>query len=334
MPIFGGVLRFRRKGYAAPGLCLAAFLAAGLHGQVIKLATLAPQGSSWHELLMEMGQEWERQTAGELTLRIYPGGVAGDERDMIRKMQIGQIHAAVISVEGLGELSPSMKVFYVPLMVESFQQLAAIQSDLFPVVAGELEDNGIKLLSWLNIGWVYLFSRDRVATPDDLRKMKIFSWAGNYHSVELWRKAGFHPVPLAFTDVLPALQTRMIDAVSGLPLVVLGYQWFALAPHMLNLRWIPVTVGLVMNGNVWASIPEDRRQVILNGIHQGEKRAGDLISEARKAVDVMKQHGLQVHDLDPGERKLWEEMTREMYPLIRGRMVPAEIFDRVVKVKP
>ncbi|MFQ6676577.1 MAG: TRAP transporter substrate-binding protein DctP, partial [Fidelibacterota bacterium] len=314
--------------------CLAATLSTGLRAQVIKLATLAPRGSSWHQLLMEMGQQWERETKGELTLRIYAGGVAGDESDMIRKMNIGQIHAAVVSVEGLTGISPSINVFYIPLLVKSFDQLEAIQGELVPVVADDLRDQGIELLGWLNVGWVYLFSRERVTTPDDLRKMKVFSWAGNYAMEELWDRAGFHPVPLAFTDVLPALETGMIDAVSGLPSVVLAYQWFRPAPHMLNLKWIPVTVSLVINRDVWNALSGEKQQVILRGVRDVEARTDELVAEAQRAVEVMKDHGLKVHDLRPDETELWTELTYNMYPFIRGAMVPPEIFDRVIEIRP
>lgn len=105
----------------------------------VKMATLAPTGSPWHELLIEMGQEWQRVTDGDVILRIYPDGVAGDERDIIRKIRIGQLHAAAITSEGLSEISWDMNVFYIPLLFESLEELDAIRDELNPYLAVELK---------------------------------------------------------------------------------------------------------------------------------------------------------------------------------------------------
>ena len=129
------------------------------------MATLAPVGSPWHNLLLEMGQKWRDATNGEVILRIYPGGVAGDERDMIRKIRIGQLHAAAVTIEGLTEISRDMSVFYIPMMVDSFEELDAIRDPLMPELEQGLADGEFRLLAWADVGWAYWFTRKPMYRP-------------------------------------------------------------------------------------------------------------------------------------------------------------------------
>src|SRR3954468_23674129 len=90
---------------------------AGAQEVVIKLGTLAPNGSTWHTLLKEMGQKWEQASGGKVKLRIYPGGVLGNESDMVKKMRIGQLQAAALTTIGLHDISPDPQAVDVPMMV-------------------------------------------------------------------------------------------------------------------------------------------------------------------------------------------------------------------------
>ena len=88
---------------------------------IVKIGTLAPEGTAWHDILLELGQKWKIASNGDVQLRIYPGGVLGDERDMVRKMRIGQIQAVALSTEGLSELAPEFNSFFLPLAYQSFE---------------------------------------------------------------------------------------------------------------------------------------------------------------------------------------------------------------------
>lgn len=311
------------------------FSAAPLEGRknIVKMATLAPVGSPWHNLLLEMGQKWRDATDGEVVLRIYPGGVAGDERDMIRKIRIGQIHAAAVTIEGLTEVSRDMNVFYIPMLVDSFEELDAIRSPLVPQLERDLEKGDFHLLAWADVGWAYWFSREAVLVPADLKQMRHFTWAGDYHAEQLWRKGGFQPVPLASVDVLPSLQTGVIDAFSTTPLVALSFQWFALAPHMLDLKWGPLIGALIISKEMWDRIPPEHHPALEDIGREMEVQARGIVPEMDKALDVMMENGLQIHKPSVEDRLVWEQLTESFYPDIRGGLVPEAIFDKAIKLK-
>lgn len=298
---------------------------------IVKLATLAPEGSPWHELLVEMGQKWREATHGDVVLRIYPGGIAGDERDMIRRIRIGQMHAAAVTTEGLTEISRDMNVFYIPLLVESFDELDALRDKLIPYLNPQLEKNGFKVLNWADVGWAYWFTREAISTPSDLRRLRLFNWTGDYHSAELWKKAGFHPVPLSAVDVLPSLETGLVEAFATNPMIALSMQWFAFAPNMLDMKWAPMAGALVISKTTWESIPEGYRENLMKISDEMEDRARDLVPKTHDAVGIMHEHGLEIHPISPENKKVWIELARSIYPHIRGTLVPEEIFDRAIR---
>ena len=297
------------------------------------MATLAPVGSPWHNLLLELGQKWRDATEGEVVLRIYPAGVAGDERDVIRKIRIGQLHAAAVTIEGLAEISRDMSVFYIPMLVDSFEELDAIRNILMPELEQGLTDSEFKLLAWADVGWAYWFTREPMYEPSDLKGMRHFSWAGDYASEQLWRKGGVQPVPLASVDVVISLQTGIIDAFSTTPLVALSFQWFGFAPNMLDLKWAPMIGGLIISEKMWSKIPAEY-QPILEGISKEmEVETRALVSEMEKALQVMVENGLNINQPSVEDRKAWEELIISFYPHIRGSLVPTGIFDRAIELK-
>ncbi|MGB5999995.1 MAG: TRAP transporter substrate-binding protein DctP, partial [Thermoanaerobaculia bacterium] len=122
---------------------------------VIKLATLVPDGSVWDKALKEMGADWKESSDGRVTLRIYPGGVAGDEPDVVRKMRIGQIQAASLTVTGLSEIDPAFKVFTIPLFYDSYEELLFVLEAMEPYLAAKLEARGFVFVHWGHAGWVH-----------------------------------------------------------------------------------------------------------------------------------------------------------------------------------
>jgi len=311
--------------------------AVSLSGQgkiIIKMATLAPEGSIWHGKLVEMGQKWSEVTDGKVILRIYPGGVVGDERDMIRKMRIGQIHAAAVTTEGLSELNPDVYALLIPLLFDNYEDVDWIRERLSDDLIKGINESGFEFLFWIDVGWAYWFTRDPIHYPEDLKSMKIFNWAGDYKTAEIWRKGGFHPVPLAAIDVLTGLQTGLIDAIGTNPIVALSSQYFGPAKHMLNMKWGLIFGGIVIDSRIWKKIDlvhQESMLKIANEIRvqqQSETRYDD-----QKAIDVMKEYGLVIHEPTDEEREHWKTYVKTWYPDLKRSFIPEEIFERVLQLK-
>jgi TRAP-type C4-dicarboxylate transport system substrate-binding protein len=301
---------------------------------IIKMATLAPVGTEWHGMLVEMGQKWKEVTDGTVELRIYPGGVVGDERDMIRKIRIGQIQAAAITTEGLSELNQEIYALIIPLLFDDWDDVDWIRERLEDDLIAGIEKSGFKLLTWTDIGWVHWFTKDPMKLPEDLKGMKIFNWAGEFKTLQLWKRGGFNAVQLASIDILSGLQTGLINAIGTNPMVSLASQWFGIVNHMLDMRWGLLTGGIVIDKRIWEKIDPKYREKMLEiiaEIDKEQKKSGRY--KDVESIEVMKQYGLIVHELSEKDLQYWKEYVEEWYPDIRGSYVPADIFDKVIALK-
>ena len=301
---------------------------------VVKMATLAPEGTEWHGLLVELGQQWKVVTDGDVRLRIYPGGVVGDERDMIRKMRIGQIHGAAISNEGMTEINPYFTTFYMPMMYQSYDEVDFVRDRLSNELLNKTEENGFKILTMVDVGWAYWFSTEPIYTPDDLKNNKIFIWAGDYKSAQLYEKHGYQPVPLAMTDVLSGLQTGLITSIGFNPLYALAQQLFGIADNMLDMKWGNLTAAIIIDLKTWNKIKPEYQESMLSvakSIGDGFQQKNRYDSD--KSVEVMKKYGLKVNTPTPEQVKIWDELINSMGPDIRGSLIEENAFDRLMEIK-
>ncbi|MDX1814826.1 MAG: TRAP transporter substrate-binding protein DctP, partial [Thermodesulfobacteriota bacterium] len=211
-------------GFAAL-LFLFSFRAAYGGPMIIKMATIAPEGSSWHRVLLDMGEEWKKVSGGKVALRIYPGGVVGDEEAMLRKMRVGQLHAAAISGMGLTFLDRSFYALHVPMMFASEEEFDYARSKISPQLEKILEGKGFIVLNWGDAGWVRFFAKDPFTHPSEMKAMKLYLGAGDAMLTQLYKEAGFRPVPISIVDMLPSLQTGLVEAFNAVPLAALAFQW-------------------------------------------------------------------------------------------------------------
>ena len=321
---------------AATLLALAAPAAlAPLHAQsstVIKLATLVPEGTVWHKVLLDLGDQWTKRTAGRVSMRIYPGGVAGDESDMVRKMRIGQIHAGAITVVGLSEIDPAFMVFATPMMFDSYDELFYVIDRMQPTLEKRLEAKGFVLLNWGHAGWLYFFSKTPVNSVADLKKTKMFVPAGDDHMVQTWKAMGYQPVPLALTDLMTGLQTGMVESYPLSPLGVLMLQWFRITPNMLEGGLAPLVGGLVIQKAAWNKLSEaDRAAMLVACKDAGKKLATQIPEQDKNALAEMIKRGLKVNKPSPAARAEFRGMAEQFATRMRGSIVPADVMDLALR---
>ncbi len=316
---------------ALSALALAVAIAPGVAGaqaQVIKLATLVPEGSVWDKSMREMGADWAASTQNRVSLRVYPGGVAGDEPDLVRKMRIGQLQAAAITTAGLADIDPAFNVFNIPMFFTSYPELYATLARLEPILRQRLDEKGFVLLSWGHGGWVYFFTKTPVASVDALRKTKMFMWAGDDKMVALWKQQGFQPVPLAATDIMTGLQTGMIDSYPTTPLLGLTLQWYRQTPNMVGMGLAPLVGGLVMTKTAWNRIaPADQKKIMAGCMKLQHRLEIEVPRQDTTAVVEMQKRGLKVNAV-VGANATQFRATAEVFAAgMRGIRVPQDVLE-------
>jgi TRAP-type C4-dicarboxylate transport system substrate-binding protein len=193
-------------------------------------------------------------------------------------------------------------------------------------------EKGFVVLAWGDAGWVRFFSKDAAVRPSDYKPMKFFAWGSEQEQQAIMKSLGYTPVPLETADILPSIQTGMINVVPSTPYFALASQVYTTAPHMLEINWAPIVGAMVVTAKAWdAMAPEAQAALRSAGDKAGAQMRAQARREVDEAVDAMKKRGLVVHKPSAAEMQEWNALAESLYPRIRGSMVPAETFDEVFK---
>ena len=300
----------------------------------IRLGTIAPSGSSFHTALIEMGQKWRDMSGGSVKLTIYPDSTQGGEADMVRMMRAGILTAGLFTVVGLSEIDPSVGgLSFLPLTFRSWAEYDYVVEKLSPRLEKLLLDKGFVVLFWGDAGWVRFFSKTTAIRPDDFKQFKIFVWAGNAHQVDLMKALGYHPVPSEPADILTGLRTDLINAIPLPPSQAMLSQSYTVAKNMLDLKWTVLSGAAIVRKDTWDKISPDLQKQLRNAATAaGAKiRASDR-KEDEASIAAMQKKGLVVNPVTPQAEEEWQRLTKIIYPEIRGKVVPVDIFDEVQRL--
>ena len=314
-----------------PLLLLASLLvpvaAASTEPVTIKLGTLAPAGSAWHEALKDMAARWEEASGGQVKLRVYAGGAQGDESDMIRKLRIGQLQAVAITNVGMHDVVPEPQAFSTPVLFQDEAEMECAFGRVRERIESSFLRRDLVVLQWSRVGTAAFFCNAPFRSVNEVARAKTFAWEGDPGMVKVWRTAGFHPVVLSVTDLMPALSTGMIDCVSNVPVYMLTSRAFERARNMLDLPLGFVLGATIVRKDAWERIaPDVRGRLVRISREVGEKIDAEIRRLNADAVEAMKRQGLTVVPVD---REQWRPALEKSWSTIRSDVVPPDFFDEV-----
>jgi TRAP-type C4-dicarboxylate transport system substrate-binding protein len=283
--------------------------------------------------LIKVAAEWQKISNGRVRLKIYPGGIAGDETDIIRKMRINQIQAALVTGKGLAYIHPDFYVYQLPFIAQSDEELDYLFAGLKPELDKLLDQKGFTLLAFSKSGWLRFFASTEATTPDQMRSLKLFTLEGHASIDQAMKEMGFHIVPLKANDVFAAMQSGMVEAFAAAPLVAASMQWFGMAPHMNSFYWSPMTGGLIISNRTWERIPVDLHPRLRNST---EAILEDLYRETleveQQAFDIMKENGLIIHSVPDDTLEQWRDLVERGFSILIGDTVSREMYEQALKV--
>lgn len=261
----------------------------------IKFASLAPEGSTWMNVLKEYDAAIRRESGGRLGFKIYPGGVQGEDRDVIRKMRLGQLHSAGLTGFGLGDIAPKVRILDSPFLFQSYDEVDHVYEVFNDEFDKAFRDNGYVLLGWAEVGWVYLLTNTPVRTLADMSGVKMWMWEGDKVAEATFKALGISPIPLSVIDVLTSLQTGLINGAYTSPLAALVLQWHTRVKYMMNLPLADASGAVVITKKKFDELPSDLQEILLRN---GRKYMRELTVKSRKenadAITAMKKSGIQL----------------------------------------
>jgi len=303
--------------------------AATAWAQVIKLASPFPAGSQWDIALHKLADEWREITAGQVKIRVYSGGTAGEEDDIIRKIKIGQIDAGILSSFGLKTIVSESIVLALPGFVRSEYEMDYLLENFVGRFDERFREAGFEILTWTKSGWVYIFGESPLRIPDDLRKQYLAVGSTENEIIAAFKVLGFNVVPMKINETMIALHSGMANSFYGPPIIAAAFQWFAAAPFMTNYPLAPVFGALVIGQQTWNRIPKK--------YHSALKEALDMMvrsfdNETRRlnseALAIMKRHGLKIVNLSEDEITQWNEVMLASHATMLGdgKAVPEALY--------
>ena len=289
----------------------------------IKLATLAPEGSTWMNIMHELDDAVRATTENRVGFKFYPGGVQGEELVVLKKIRLGQLQGGGFSGQGLGEIASELRVLELPFMFKNTDEIDRVHAALDPTFEELVEKNGFVILGWTEVGFIYLFTDRPVTGPEDLKQVKMWLWEGDPLATAFFNAYGISPIPLAPTDVLTALQTKLVNGVYTSPLACIALQWNTRVSHMTDCRLTHGMAAVVLDRKAWDPIaPADREQITTLAREHFQRLTARTRSENERSIAEMKKRGLTVVNVDPARiaefeaigKRVWKEQTGKLYP--------------------
>ena len=300
---------------------------------IIKIGTLAPEGSSWVKAFNTINAEVMKKTENTVQLKIYAGGVLGDEMDMLRKLKIGQIQGVALTSAGLSTLFREMDVLQVPFLFQNYEEVDAISKKIDPFFRKGFEDNGYVLLGWSEAGFVYLMSTVPIASVADLRKHKVWIWEDSPMSKAIFDEAGVKAIPLTIPDVLVGLQTGLVEVVYAPPTGAISLQWFTKIKYLTDVPLIYLAGGVIVKKDIFKQMPQPSQNFILESFQQRQDQLKTITrNENRDAVKVMVKNGVKIITPSKDQIEEYKRLSNRAMGHIGGQTFSKKVLDEVTSL--
>lgn len=298
------------------------FVASRANAAEIKFAIVAPEGSTWSKIVGEWNEELKAKTNGQVSFKIYAGGVQGDERDVIRKMKIGQLDAAGFTGLGLGIINPEVRVLELPFLFQSYEEVDAVTRKIQPELKAGFAKKGFEFLGWAEAGFVNIFSNKPIASIKDLKGAKMWMWEADPLVKALCDEFGIVPIPLALADVLTSLQTNLIDAAYAPPLGAIAMQWFTRTKFYTKDKLTNSTGAFLITNRAMNKLTPSQQKILREtAIKYSRKLIERTRAENKQSYAALANAGLKPVDIEVSSleeirtrsQKVWDKLAGQLY---------------------
>jgi len=298
---------------------------------VLKFATLAPPGSTWMNILEEWGQAVKTRSEGRLVFKFYPGGVQGDEPDVLKKMRFNQLQGGAFTGHGIGRMYSPARVLELPFLFRDVEETDFVREHFTPQFKQGFRDNGYELLGWMEIGFIHMFSTEPIRSLDDMRSRRVWLWQGDPMGRAFFQASGISPVPLSIVDVYTSLSTGLIDTVYAPPLGAIAMQWFTKTKYINSVPLTNGMGGLIVTRRFFNGLPDDLKALLREtGDGTGKKLIAETRVDNARSIEQLKQRGLTFVDPDESmsDAELLAIRNRAAEELIKSDYIPSSVFEK------
>jgi len=302
----------------------------GAKTYTIKMATIAPDGSTWMNELYNFRENLKEQSNGQINFKIYAGGIMGGEKDMLRKMKLGQIDAAGFTGVGLGEVVPEVRVLELPFLFKNSEEVDYVFEALFDDFYNKFLDKGYYFVAWAEVGFVYLFTKSKVQSQKDLQNVKMWLWKDDPLANTIFKIMNIPAVPLDVTDVYTSLQTKLIDGFYISPYGAIAMQWFTKTNYILNYPLTHSLGGVLMTKRKMESLPEDLQKML---IENTKTTIREIVIKGRKdnieSMKVLQENGQTLVTISDETKSQFNKYGKQCSKTLTNKLYSQEILNKV-----
>lgn len=277
-------------------------------GTTLKIATLAPDGTSWMKEMRAAAKQIQQQTEGRVRIRFYPGGVMGNDNSVLRKIRVGQLHGGAITGGGLSAIYRDAQLYTLPFQFRNLQEVDAVRQVMDPLIIAGLKNEGYVSFGLSEGGFAYLLSNRPVKTTNNMRELKIWIPEGDEINANMFQALGISPVPLPLTDVLTGLQTGLIDTIASAPVGAIALQWHTRVNYLTQVPLAYLYATLVLTETAFNKLQKPDRSVvreILGATFDRIDRQNRMDNE--KALAALQKQGIEFVSPSADQQQAWEQ---------------------------
>tara|TARA_X000000368_G_scaffold163873_1_gene129176 strand:- start:2461 stop:3465 length:1005 start_codon:yes stop_codon:yes gene_type:complete len=309
-------------------------LAGASHAAVLKIATLSPEGSDWMKVLRQSAKEIDNQTSGRIKLKIYSGGVMGDDKAVMRKMRIGQLQGAVLTSGGLVNSYKDIGIYGLPMLFRDQAEVDSVRAQIDPALMVGMSEKGFIGFGLAGVGFAYPMSQIRATSVGEVRKMKIWTPDNDLGALTAFEAFEISPIPLPYGDVLMGLQTGLINGIAAPPVGTLVLQWHTQVSYALDLPLLYVYGSFVLSKKSFEKLSQTDRVIVSDILEEAVRR----VDTSAKLDDLEAKEALTRQDIEwlkPSDRDFeeWEKLAEvSRNALVQDDYVSDSLYKQVLSI--
>lgn len=298
-----------------------------------KIATAAPDGTTWMKEMRAGAKEIAERTDGRVKFKFYPGGVMGNDRSVMKKIRLGQLQGGALTGGSLSLIFPEMQVYDLPMLFRGYAEVDRVRPKIDPLLKQGLERNGFVCLGISEGGFVYLMSGEPVRSIEDLKSRKVWMPEGDRLVEALFKRMGVPPIPLPLADVYTGLQTGLIDTVESTPMGAVAFQWHTRIGAVTDVPLAYLVGGLVVAKKRFTKLKSEDRKVVrevMDGIFARMDRINRADNE--QAMAALRKQGIRFVKPPPEEIRRWQVIAEETIRASAGDILDSRVYRETVQL--
>jgi tripartite ATP-independent transporter DctP family solute receptor len=278
----------------------------------IKFAEVHPSGYPPVVAEQAMGKKLEDQSKGEISFKMFAGGVLGSEKEVVEQVQANAIQMTRVSLGIVGPVVPDVNVFNLPFIFRDHQNMrnvidGAVGQEILDKITHS--DFNLVALAWMDGGTRNLYTKKPVRDIADLKGMKI-RVQGNPVFIDTVNAMGGNGIAMATGEIFSALQTGVIDGAENNPPTMLEHNHYQNAKFYTLTQHLILPEPVVMSKATWTKLSPDQQALVKK--LAVEAQAEERVLWDKKSAESeakLKAAGVEFITLNADQKKAFYDAT-------------------------